>query len=101
MALGGRSTVGSAATDDQFKLPDVVLSEAKEQVPSQQEQELLKPLPRPVSKPQKYFCTHYSKEQIKLVGAALQREQQRKKAEDALQQGVTRIDTGRNGGEDT
>ena len=77
--------MGSTATDDQFKLPDLVLSEAKKQTSSQQEQELLKPLPRPVSKPWKYFHTHFSKEQIKL-GAALQREQQKKKAEDALQQ---------------
>ena len=40
---------------------------------------------KPVSKPRKYFHTHFSKEQIKL-GAALQREQQKKKAEEALQQ---------------
>ena len=46
----------------------------------------MKPLLRPVSKPRKYFCKHFSKEQIKL-GAALQREQQKKKAEEALQQG--------------
>ena len=86
VALEGKSTVDSTVTDDQFKLPDLVSSEAKEQTLSQQEQELLKPLLRPISKPQKYFCTHFSKEQIKL-GAALQREQQKKKAEDALQQG--------------
>ena len=86
VALGGKSAVDSTGTDDQFKLPDLVSSEAKEQMSSQQEQELLKPLSRPVSKPQKYFRTHFSKEQIKL-GAALQREQQKKKTEDALQQG--------------
>ena len=84
-ALGGKSAVDLTATEDQFKLPDLVSSEAKEQTSSQQEQELLKPLPRPVSKTQKYFRTHFSKEQIKL-GAALQREQQKKKVEDALQQ---------------
>ena len=84
--LGGKPMVESTATDDQFKLPDLVSSEAKEQTSIQQEQELLKPLPRPVSKPLKYFRTHFSKEQIKL-GAALQREQQKKKVEDALQQG--------------
>ena len=84
-ALGGKSTVDSTAADDQFKLSDLVSLEAKEQT-SWQEQELLKPLPRPVSKPHKYFRTHFSKEQSKL-GAALQREQQKKKAEDALQQG--------------
>ena len=85
-ALRGKSAVDSRATDDQFKLPDLVSSEAKEETSSQQEQELLKPLPKPVSKPRKYFCTHFSKEQIKL-GTALQREQQKKRAEDALQQG--------------
>ena len=85
-ALGGKSTEHSSAAEDQFKLPDLVSSEVAEQMLSRQEQELLKPLPRPVSKPRKYFCTHFSKEQIKL-GAALQREQQKKKAEEALQQG--------------
>ena len=85
-ALGGKSTEHSSAPEDQFKLPDLVSSEVAEQMLSWQEQELLKPLPRPVSKPHKYFCTHFSKEQIKL-GAALQREQQKKKAEEALQQG--------------
>ena len=69
-ALGGKSMVDPTATDDQFKLPDLVLSEGKEQTSSWQEQELLKPLLRPVSKPHKYFRTHFSKEQIKL-GAAL------------------------------
>ena len=84
--LGGKSTVSSTAADDQFKLPDLVLSEGKEQTSSPQEQELLKHLPQPISKPCKYFRTHFSKEQIKL-GAALQREQQKKKVEEALQQG--------------
>ena len=85
-ALGGKSTVDLTAADDQFKLPDLISWEAKEQMSSWQEQELLKPLLRPVSKPCKYFRTHFSKEQIKL-GAALQREQHKKKVEDALQQG--------------
>ena len=83
-ALGGKSTVDLSAADDQFKLLDLVLSEVKEQTSSRQEQELLKPLPRPISKPRKYFCTNFSKEQVKL-GAALQREQQKKKVEEALQ----------------
>ena len=52
---------------------------------SHQEQELLKPLPKPIIKLRKYFRTHFSKEQIKL-GAALQREQQKQREEDALQQ---------------
>ena len=84
-ALGGKSTEHSSATEDQFKLPDLVSLEVAEQMLSWQEQKLLKPLPRPVNKPCKYFCTHLSKEQIKL-GAALQREQQKKKVEEALQQ---------------
>ena len=84
-ALGGKSTAHSSAAEDQFKLPDLVSSEVTEQMSSRQEQELLKPLPKPVSKPRKYFHTHFSKEQIKLE-AALQREQQKKKAEEALQQ---------------
>ena len=61
-ALGGKSTVDVTATEDQFKLPDLVSSEVKEQMLSQQEQELLKPLPKPVGTPQKYFRTHFSKE---------------------------------------
>ena len=37
-ALWGKTTEGLVATDDQFKLPDLVLSEAMEgQVPSQEE----------------------------------------------------------------
>ena len=87
-ALGGKTREGSIAMDDQFKLPDLVSSEAKEgQVPLQEERELLQPLPKLVSKPRTYFHTHYDKRQIKL-GAALQREQQKKKAEDMLQREV-------------
>ena len=48
--LGGKSMMGSVGMDDQFKLPDLVLSEAKDQVPSQQEQELLQPLPKLATK---------------------------------------------------
>ena len=44
----------------------------------------MKPPQQPVSKPRKYICMHFNKEQIK-IGAAIQREQQRKRAEDALQ----------------
>ena len=87
VALGGKSMIGSVGMDNQFKLPDLVSSEAKDQVPLQQEQELLQPLPKLASKPRTYHHTHYSKEQIKLR-AALRREQQRQRAEDMLQQGV-------------
>ena len=86
-ALGGKSMIGSVGMDDQFKLPDLISSEAKDQVPSQQEQESLQPLPKLVSKHRTYHHTHYSKEQIKLR-VALRREQQRQRAEDMLQQGV-------------
>ena len=86
VVLGGKSMMESTAADDQFRLMDLVSSEGTEgQVPSQQEKELLEPPSQPVSKPRKYFHTHYSKEQIKL-GASLQREQQKKKAEDMLHQ---------------
>ena len=85
-ALGGKAMEGTVATDDQFKLPDLVSSESKEgQAGSQQEQELLQPLPKLARKPTTYFCTHYDKKQIKLR-KAIQREQQRKKAEELLQQ---------------
>ena len=83
VALGGKSTTYSSAAEDQFKLPDFVSSKVTKQTWSWQEQELLKPVPRPVSKSRKYFHTLFSKEQIKL-GAALQREQQKKKVEEAL-----------------
>ena len=83
-ALGGKSTTTLTTAEDQFKLPDLVSSEVKEQT-SCLEQELLKPLPKPAIKPHKYFRTHFSNEQIKL-GATLQREQQKQRVEDALQQ---------------
>ena len=51
---------------------------------SQQEKELLKPPQQPVSKPRKYICMHFNKEKIK-IGATIQREEQRKRAEDVLQ----------------
>ena len=44
-ALGRKSTVSSTAAENQFKLPDLVSLEGKEQTSSWQEQELLKPLP--------------------------------------------------------
>ena len=37
VVLGGKSMAGSVAMDDQFKLPNLVSSEGKDQVPSQQE----------------------------------------------------------------
>ena len=69
--------------EDQFKLLDLVLTEGGDQT-SQQEKELLKPPQWPVSKPRKYICTYFNKEKIK-IGATIQREEHRKKAEDVLQ----------------
>ena len=44
----------------------------------------MKPRQWPVSRPQKYIHTHFNKEKIK-IGAAIQREEQRKRAKDVLQ----------------
>ena len=82
-ALKGTTPRESADFEEQFKLLDLVSMEGGEQI-SLQEKELLKPLQQPISKPCKYIRTRFNKEQIK-IGAALQREQQRKKAKEALQ----------------
>ena len=82
-ALEGTAMGEVASFEDQFKLPDLVLMEGGDQT-SQQEKELLKPPQQPVSRPQKYIRTHFNKEKIK-IGATVQREEQRKRAEDALQ----------------
>ena len=82
-ALEGTATGEVTSFEGQFKLPDLVLTEGADQT-SQQEKELLKPPQQPVSKPQKYICMHFNKENIK-IGATIQREEQRKRAEDALQ----------------
>ena len=88
VVLGGKATEGAVVMDDQFKLPDLVSSESKEgQAASEQEQELLKPLPKPAIKPRSYFRMHYEKQKIKLR-AAIQREQQKQKAEELLQQEI-------------
>ena len=83
VALEGTATGELVSFEDQFKLPDLVSMEGGDQT-SQQEKEHLKPPQWPVSRPQKYICTHFNKEKIK-IGAAIQREEQRKRAEDALQ----------------
>ena len=83
VALEGTAMGESVSFEDQFKLPYLVSMEGGEQT-SQQEKELLKPLQPPVSRPRKYICTHFNKEKIK-IGAAIQREEQRKRAEDVLQ----------------
>ena len=83
MALEGTSMGEAASFEDQFKLPDLVSMEGGDQT-SQREKELLKPPQRPVSKPRKYIRTHFNKEKIK-IGAAIKREEQRKRADDVLQ----------------
>ena len=82
-ALEGTDMGEAVSFEDQFKLSHLVLTEGGDQI-SQCEKELLKPHQRPVSRPRKYICTHFNKEKIK-IGAAIQREEQRKRAEDALQ----------------
>ena len=65
VALEGTAMGESVSFEDQFKLPDLVSMEGGEQT-LQQEKELLKPPQQPVSKPRKYICTHFNKEQIKI-----------------------------------
>ena len=89
VVLGGKAGKEMVAMDEQFKLPDMVSLESVREghVASEQEWELLKPLPKPAIKPRSYFCTHYDKEKIKL-GAAIWWEQQRQEAEELLQQDI-------------
>ena len=82
-ALEGTAMEEAVSFEDQFKLPDLVSTEGGDQA-LQQEKDLLKPPQWPVSRPQKYIRMHFNKEKIK-IGAAIQREEQRKRAEDALQ----------------
>ena len=67
-ALGGKEGEGTVATDEQFKLPDLVSSELsrERQAALEEECELLKPLPKPAIKPRSYSHTHYDKEKIKM-----------------------------------
>ena len=82
-AIKGMTLGKSAPAEDQFKLPDLVtMGEGEELL--LQEKELLKPPQQPVNKPWKYIRTKFNKEKIK-IGVALQREQQRKRAEEVLQ----------------
>ena len=58
-------------TDEQFKLPDLVLPESTKEGEAEleEERELLKPLLKPAIKPRAYSCAHFNKEKIK-IGAA-------------------------------
>ena len=68
--------------EDQFKLPDLVASEVQEDT-SKKEKEVSIKLKQPVSKPRQYFQMHFDKQRIK-QGAVIQRQQQMRKAEEAL-----------------
>ena len=87
--LGGKTAEETVASDEQFKLPDLVSPEAVKEGEEmlEEERELLKPLPKPSIKPRAYSRKQIDKEKIKL-GAAIQWEQQRQKAEQLLQQGI-------------
>ena len=89
VALGGKTGEGMAKTNEQFKLPDLVLPEVVKEGEAalKEEQELVKPLPKPTIKLRAYCRTCFDKEKIKL-GAAIQRKQQRQKVEGLLQQDV-------------
>ena len=81
-AMGEPAKEVSEIVEEQFKLPDLVAPEVQKDI-SGIEKELFIKLKKPVSKPRQYFRTHFDKQQIK-QGAAIQREQQMKKAEEAL-----------------
>ena len=72
----------SEIVEEQFKLPDLVAPEVQKDISGIEKELFIKPK-KPVSKPRQYFWTHFDKQQIK-QGAIIQREQQMKKAEEAL-----------------
>ena len=82
-ALGGKT---AEKTDEQFTLPDLVATKEGEEM-LKEERELLKPLLKPLIKPRAYPCKQIDKEKIKL-GAAMQREQQKQRTEELLQQDI-------------
>ena len=87
--LGGKTREETATTDEHFTLPDLVLPEStkEREAEVEEERDLLKPLLKPAIKPRAYSHTHFNKEKIK-IGAAIQHEQQRQRAQGLLQQGV-------------
>ena len=86
-ALGGQMMEKmTEKTDKQFTLPDLVAMKEGEEMP-EEERELLKPLPKPLIKPRAYPRKGFNKEKIKL-GTAMQREQQKQRAEELLQQEI-------------
>ena len=85
-ALGGKTTEKQETTDEQFKLPDLVATKEGEEMPKE-EWELLKPLLKPSIKLKAYSRKGLNKEKIKL-GVAMQREQEKQRAEELLQQDI-------------
>ena len=81
-AMGEPAKEVSESVEEQFKLPDLVASEVQEDTSRKEKELFIKPK-QPASKPKQYFRTHFDKQQIK-QGAAIQREQQMKKAEEAM-----------------
>ena len=91
MWLGGKAgeETSDTMTDEQFKLPDLVSPESMKEGKAEleQERELLKSLLKPAIEPRAYSHTYFDKAKIK-IGAAIQYEQQRQRAEGFLQQDV-------------
>ena len=81
-AMGELAKEVSEIVEEQFKLPDLVVPKVQKDVSGIEKELFIKPK-KPVSKPGQYFRTHFDKQQIK-QGATIQREQQMKKAEEAL-----------------
>ena len=81
-AMGELAREVSESVEEQFKLPDLVAPEVQKDISGKEKELFIKPK-KTVSKPRQYFQTHFDKQQIK-QGAAIQREQQMKKAEEAL-----------------
>ena len=81
-ALGEPAKEVLEIVEEQFKLPDLVAPEVQKDMSGIEKELFIKPK-KPVSKPRQYFRTHFDKQQIK-QGTAIQREQQMKKAEEAL-----------------
>ena len=81
-AMGEPAREVSKSFEQQFKLPDLMASEVQEDTSRKEKELFIKPK-QPASKPRQYFQTHFDKQLIK-QGAAIQRQQQMKKAEEAL-----------------
>ena len=76
-AMGEPAKEVSESSEEQFKLPEL-----QEDTSRKEKQLFIKPK-QPARKPRQYFQTHFDKQQIK-QGAAIQRQQQMKKAQEVL-----------------